>query len=221
MKVSSGETLAIQKLFACKMKANRDISSMSDVSLPRLAPPGAGLPLPELLVARFLFALRHRTASAGQRTDRFRQERAAIEELVRACPAGRRRERVLIPRIPGLEDSSRHWSVWMTLDHLRITNEAFAGVVCRLQEGVVPPGRASTAAVKPSETADATVEAAFARSCDAVLAAVSTGKSLRTAVRFPHPWFGPLDASGWHSLAGLHLGIHREQLRRILRGLTD
>jgi hypothetical protein len=31
---------------------------------------------------------------------------------------------VLIARPRGLEDSSRYWSVWMTLDHLRIVHLA-------------------------------------------------------------------------------------------------
>jgi hypothetical protein len=29
----------------------------------------------------------------------------------------------------------------------------------------------------------------------------------------------PLDAAGWHALAGMHMGIHRAQIERILSGL--
>ena len=43
----------------------------------------------------------------------------------------------------------------MTLDHLVIVGTAIAGVVGALAAGVAPPGAASTAAVKPSTTADA------------------------------------------------------------------
>jgi len=74
--------------------------------------------------------------------------------------------RVLIDRLPGLEDSSRCWSVWMTLDHLRITNAAFAEVITQLRNGQIPPGKASTAAVKPSETANAFVDATYEALCD-------------------------------------------------------
>jgi hypothetical protein len=42
---------------------------------------------------------------------------------------------------------------------------------------------------------------------------------LRTKARFAHPWFGPLDAAGWHLMAGMHLSIHRVQIERILQGL--
>jgi hypothetical protein len=107
----------------------------------------------------------------------------------------------------------------MTLDHLRITNEAFARVITALTQGHIPPGKASTATVKPSLDVTGTVEADFEKSCDAVLAAVAAAPDLRTKLRFAHPWFGPLDASGWHALAGMHMGIHRAQIARIIAGL--
>jgi hypothetical protein len=42
---------------------------------------------------------------------------------------------------------------------------------------------------------------------------------LKTALRFPHPWFGPLDAAAWHALSATHLGIHRDQIAEITRRL--
>ena len=37
--------------------------------------------------------------------------------------------------------------------------------------------------------------------------------------RDAHPWFGPMDASAWHALAGTHMGIHRAQIADIIAGL--
>ena len=54
--------------------------------------------------------------------------------------------------------------------------------------------------------------------CDALLAAVAGVKETRTAVRYTHPWFGPLDGYAWHALAAGHMRIHREQIERILVG---
>ncbi len=127
---------------------------------------------------------------------------------------------VLIPRLRGLEDSSRNWSVWMTLDHLRIVNMQIAGVMQALLAERVPPGKASTAAVKPSPEATAAVLPAYHASCDAVerVAARAAAPSLRTRLRFAHPWFGPLDAAGWHAMAAMHMGIHKAQVRAILLG---
>lgn len=192
---------------------------MSTNTDPQLAPPGAGLPVIELWVARLLFALTRRRGNRETFVAKFEQERAAIRALVDSCPETQRGERVLIARLRGLEDSSRNWSVWMTLDHLRITNTAVARVISALAAGKVPPGKASTAAVKPSPTVTASIEADFEHSCDDVIAAISAAPKLRTQVRYAHPWFGPLDALGWAAMAGMHMGIHRVQIESIMAGL--
>ncbi len=186
---------------------------------PGLAPPGAGLPPPELFIARILFAWRRLTATRESSNAGFQRERAAIRELVERCDAESGARRILIERPRGLEDSSRHWSVWMTLDHLRIMNHGMARVIQSLADGIVPPGTASTAAVKPSPLADASVDAAYEQSCDALLTTVAGIDDLNTPLRYIHPWFGPINAAAWHAMAGLHMGLHREQLRRILAGL--
>ncbi len=192
---------------------------MTTTTEPKLAAPGAGLPAIELFFARLLFALRCRMGNREAFTAKFQQERAGIHALVESCDVARRGERVLIRRLRGLEDSSRKWSVWMTLDHLRITNEAFARVITDLTQGRITEGKASTAAVKPSPTVTVAVEAEYEKSCDAVLAAVAAAPDLKTRLRFGHPWFGPMDAAAWHALAGMHLGIHRAQIGRIIGGM--
>jgi hypothetical protein len=119
-----------------------------------------------------------------------------------------------------MEDSSRNWSVWMTLDHLRIVNSGITRTIGALTKGVVPPGKASTAAVKPNPDITSAVVAEYEAACDALLAQVAAAPDLKTAVRFPHPWFGPLDAFGWHAMAASHMGIHRVQIERIIKGLV-
>jgi hypothetical protein len=109
----------------------------------------------------------------------------------------------------------------MTLDHLRIVHDQMASIIGALTTGIMPEGRVSTAAVKPSIEVNATVVAAFEDSCDALLATVAASPDLNTALRFAHPWFGPLNAAGWHALAGWHMGLHRVQIKRILEGLPS
>jgi hypothetical protein len=186
---------------------------------PRLAAPGAGLPGFELQIARTLFALRAWTHDRRRTDALLLRERAHIAERVRACPAAQRGQRVLIPRPRGLEDSSRHWSVLMTLEHLRLVNLACASIIRELSEGRMPAGKVSTADVKPSPDVTEAVLAAYEASCDEVLAAVASAKDLDNAARLPHPWFGPMSARRWHLLAAVHLGIHRRQIEAILRGL--
>jgi hypothetical protein len=186
-----------------------------------LAPPGAGLPAPERFIARQIFAWKRRFGTREAFHEQFLAERAAIRQLVDSVPGEAQGRAVLISRLRGLEDSSRFWSVWMTLDHLRITNHAVAGVIAALSAGKTPPGKADTATVKPSPEAGAEVEAAYEESCDAFLSIVAKIPDLKTALRYEHPWFGPLDAAGWQALAAMHLGIHRRQIEAIRAGLVN
>lgn len=189
---------------------------MNDTHQPVLAAPGAGLPAIELFIGKQLFFLKCRRGNRDQFSAAFAGERSAIRALVESCPESSRGERVLIPRLRGLEDSSRHWSIWMTLDHLRITNLAFAGVIHSLTHGLVPEGEASTAAVKPDPAVTEAVEADYEKSCDDLIALVSRTDNLATNLQYRHPWFGPLDASRWHALSAMHMGIHRAQIEAIL-----
>lgn len=186
---------------------------------PKLAAPGAGLPRIELFIGRRLFARRLRRGTRESFTASFQAERAAIAALVKSCGPESAARHVLIERVRGMEDSSRNWSVWTTLDHLRIVNGGITRTIGALARGVVPPGKASTAAVKPSPDVTGAVISEYESSCDAFLAQVAAVNDLKTTARFAHPWFGPLDAFGWVAMAGNHMGIHRVQMERIIAGL--
>ncbi len=191
---------------------------MSTTPLPRLAPPGAGLPKIELFFARLIFQFGLSTTSLAAAQATLVQEHDAILALARSRDAVTGAKRVLIRRLPGLEDSSRYWSVFMTLDHLRIVNDAISDAVSALLDGRVPPGAASTAAVKPSADVGAEVVEAFTASCrrlEGIVAAVPAA-ALATPLRYAHPWFGPLDAAAWFFMAGFHLRLHRRQVELIL-----
>ena len=185
---------------------------------PKLAPPGAGLPEFERRIGSLVFAWRRWTGDRESHNARFQQEREKIRGLISQCGAESGAQRVLIKRVRGLEDSSRYWSVWMTLDHLRIMHTGLTRVIASLSREITPPGAASTAAVKPSPQVTAAVVGEYEASCEALLATVAAADNLNTAARFTHPWFGPLDAAGWHALAAGHIGIHRVQIGRILEG---
>src|SRR5580658_1070046 len=113
---------------------------MNETIEPKLAPPGAGLPKIELLVARALFAWRQIRGNRDFFTADFQREREAVRALVRSCDAESGARRVLIDRVPGLEDSSRYWSVWMTLEHLRLIHTGLNGVIGSLAKEITPPG---------------------------------------------------------------------------------
>lgn len=187
--------------------------------LPVLAAPGAGLPRAELLAARLLFRFRRWRSGREQAAAVIAAERERIGQLVHGITPATGSRPVLIRRLRGLEDSSRHWSVFMTLDHLRIVNDAVAGTMAMLLSGRVPPNAASTAAVKPDPGSDESTVSAFAAACDRLDRVAAEAADLHTAATHAHPWFGPLDAAGWHFMAGFHMTLHRKQLVCILAGL--
>lgn len=189
------------------------------MSEPQLAPPGAGLPFPENLIARGLLGMKRLTGNSAGFTADFIRERESIRRLIDKLDETTLSRRVLIRRPKGLEDSSRNWSALMTLDHLRIVHHAFIGVIGTLAKEQVPEGEASTAAVKPDPAVTMDVIAGYETSCDALLETLGAVRNFKTRARFPHPWFGPMDAHGWHALAGGHMSIHRVQIERILAGL--
>jgi hypothetical protein len=192
---------------------------VNSIEEPKLAPPGAGLAKAELYIARILFALRRFTGNRQTFTAAFQTERENIHRLVQSCDETSAARRVLIERPRGLEDSSRCWSIWMTLDHLRIVNQGITRIIDSLAKGITPPGTASTAAVKPSLQATSAILPEYEQACDALLSSVAPPKDLNTAFRYAHPWFGPLDAAGWHALAAGHMSIHRVQIERIKKAL--
>ncbi len=185
----------------------------------KLAPPGAGLPPPERAIARLLLGFRCRTGNRKSFNAHFKSEHAKIRELIDPLDPESLAKRILIARPRGLEDSSRDWSVLMTLGHLRIVNAAFAGIIGSLANGVEPEGQASTAAVKPDPAVTMNVIAEYESACDLLLEAVASISDLKTRARYRHPWFWKMNAHEWHALAGGHMGIHRGQIERIIAGL--
>lgn len=188
---------------------------------PVLAPPGAGIPAIERTVGRIILSLRLWLGDRRTFADGFAREQATIERLYLPLDDQARACRVLIPRLRGLEDSSRFWSVWMTLDHLRIVNSQIRRVIAALCDGTMPAGKASTAMMKPSESVDGGVVEAYEESCRQLATTVASSSELKTRLRYAHPWFGPLDALGWHAMSAMHMSIHRAQIARIIAGFPS
>jgi hypothetical protein len=188
-------------------------------SQPPLAAPGAGLPLLERWTAGIGVKALARFASRDEITRRFTEEGERSVELARELPVDEGRRRVLIPRIAGIEDSSRYWSAYMTIGHLITVNTGIMGLIQRLCAGRETLRAVRIEDVKPDEEAGPEqvddLESLIARYGEIV----TSHGDLRTAKRHPHPWFGSLDALQWHALAALHNRIHRKQIEQIIRRL--
>lgn len=185
---------------------------------PHLQAPGAGLPRVERFITRLGFKLGTPLVSRKRASKWFRADADRMLSLVRGLDPEKASKRVLIKRIGGLEDSSRYWSAYMTLEHLVIVNEAVVGVIETLTSGQTISQVVSTAAVKPNPGADASFIERFAASASTYLDRVERIADLRTKLTHRHPWFGELNGIGWHRLAAIHHGIHRKQIENIIRG---
>ena len=210
--------IQITEQFTCIQQVNHlHYASMNPT--PKLATPGAGLPKVERFFANLMIHWKAKRTSREKAAATFAAERDAILHCLRTTPTERLTPPVLIKRLPGLEDSSRYWSLLMTAEHLRIVNAQITAVIASLCAGKVPAGTASTAAVKPSSQVDEPTIDAFEKTCAEFEKTVAAQRALKTTLTFPHPWFGPMDAAAWHFMAGFHMQLHRKQMELILAGL--
>lgn len=182
---------------------------------PTLAEPGAGIPWVERWVGNAILRWNMRRYAPDSTAGMIRSLRDDLSALA-TSHADRAQEQILISRLPGLEDSSRFWSLCMVLDHLRIVNEAAASTLAVLGRGRTPDRIVGTADVKPSASAALDVIEPFRASCDAVNAAMEKIPDPRKTPKYPHPWFGPFDAGQWHYIIGFHMGLHERQMHAIL-----
>ena len=188
--------------------------------MPELAPPGAGLPWLELQIGRLIFYSSYRRTTPEKTDILLNDELATLVSLAKSIPPADAARPVLIPRLRGMEDSSRNWSVFMTLEHIAIVNEVIGGVISSLTHGAMPARKASTADVKPGPGADASALDRCIASTALVRTAGRAATNHNHQLRFAHPWFGPLDAAQWHFMAAFHQRLHRRQIETILSGLA-
>ena len=190
----------------------------------KLQPPGAGLPFIQRVVLRYwlgpVVSKRTSLVDIHSRYDRLTQK---IVTSVKNLDPLKRKNKVLVNPIRGLEDSSRFWSIDDVLEHLLIVSRAMESVVLLLSSGKIPDGEADTAKVKPrGKIPDPLPEfLSFAPGLiDRIFAQLQkSGLNLETGVKFKHPWFGPITARQWLWLLSTHQGIHYQQIKQILAQL--
>ncbi|HEY5550519.1 MAG TPA: hypothetical protein VIK52_01420 [Opitutaceae bacterium] len=194
---------------------------MSEAQYPKLDPPGAGLGKMEGWLTRYIvFPMFCRTTSFEDATVIFENEGRRIEDLCGLFTPEQFTQRVLVPPLPGIEDSSRHWSAAMLVEHLVIVGSSVSKVLVFLSRGQTPPFAMDIAGVKPTGSHGIGVMLDFRRLLAEYPALVRNDLPRPPdAPRFAHPWFGDLDIHHWHCLAAMHLRVHRRQLFLIRKGL--
>ncbi len=188
---------------------------------PTLESPGAGLPAFELTWIRIMFRLACGLISKNLSLRWFKFEAERIKTLAGNISAEQGAVPVLINRVVGIEDSSRYWSVFMVLDHLRIVDEGITQIVETLTDDRLFGQEVRIQDVKPSPQSGSETIERFRKAVDGYESTVIRLGILGRRVRHPHPWFGPMTAHDWHCLAAIHHWVHRRQLERIVGTLPE
>ena len=193
---------------------------MKHNSREHLQEPGAGLPKLEKAALSVFFKFGTLAMSDRSAIKLFNNESDRLLQF--ADPGGESydvSDEVLIPRLIGIEDSSRNWSVLMVLEHLCMTNRDMLIGVNSLVDGNTPEFAAKVQDYKPSRDVGFDVIERYQQICsdyvDSIDSLLRSRGNLRSSVRFAHPWFGPLDAHQWHCLV-VHQRIHRRQAQKII-----
>lgn len=194
------------------------MSSPSSVQA-KLQAPGAGLPAFEMAWLRILFRCVCSVMPISLGLRWFKREAEKVTSLARRVSAAQASVPVLIDRIVGIEDSSRYWSLFMVLDHLRIVNEGIAQIVESLTHDHAFAQEVRIQDVKPSLDSGPDTIDHFIQTVVAYEAAIARLGKLGRNMRHPHPWFGPMTALDWHCLAAIHHWVHRRQLERIVESV--
>lgn len=146
-------------------------------------------------------------------------ETARIVNLCEPLTAEQFAAPVLIRRLTGMEDSSRHWSPAMVMEHLIITMRGMTQIAEALAQGQALKTTVSTAMVKPrgmpvEKTAMVSMFQGAADECAKRLRPYAEKAS--DAHKVIHPFFGAIPARGWVWVLGEHQKIHRKQIEAIL-----
>lgn len=195
---------------------------MTSQNEPRLAPPGAGVPLTQKIFLRFFVRPFIAEKNSWEKSkESFEKVTAKILNEVEGLSEAQLNQKVLVPPQQGLEDSSRFWSVAMVLEHMAIAGRRFIGPIESLTHGKIPQEVLDPASVKPSGqlTAQECVED-FKKFALQEFPKIKVGDR-NSQLKLFHPWFGPMTAQAWYWLLGPHQYLHLKQIRTIKKGLQS
>ena len=182
--------------------------------------PVAQLPIHERRIADLGVRAYASLASPASILRLFRAEAGRAIALSRRLPQEQASRIVTIRRFPGIEDSSRHWSVYMTLDHLVMVNTAITALIHAICADGEYGVEIELEDVWPHADAGPDRVQALGAAVDRYSRLIARLGFLRSRECYPHPWFGPLTARQWHALAAIHNRTHRIQIEKIVRRLN-
>ncbi len=188
---------------------------------PELQKPGAGIPAPERAFFRYIaMPVASGWLSWGYWENDLKAQTKALLKVYRTIPSHISNQKILVSRLPGLEDSSRYWSANMVLEHIIIVTKGIAGIIEILAQEKQPTIEVRTQDVKPTGALKDNVASVFETEMDLVYSRLSAFKNKCSKARHYHPWFGQMNSKKWFTLLPLHHRIHLKQLSAIEKALA-
>ncbi len=186
-----------------------------------LDPLRGGIPWHERRAADLALRLYASSHSPAAILQAFRRDALQAKVLAQGVSEEQGRRQVQIARFPGIESSSRNWSVYMTLDHLVMVNTAIMALIHAICSDHNHGAEIRVEDVQPHADAGPDRIQALESAVERYTDVVERLGTLRSRERHPHPWFGPLTARQWHAVAAIHNRTHRAQIEKILRRLQS
>ena len=182
---------------------------------------GAGLPFARVFLAKHIFfPLLNRFISWEKAWDIFDKEGQKIIELSRNLDQEKLFHRVLVPKLFGLEDNSRYYSVAMAIEHLLIVGSALQVRIPILSKGKKLKKYIKIEDVKPYKEIDENIIDTFEEFLATYREKLEKNiEDIYLDNTSTHPWFGEFNPKQWSILAMAHQIVHRRQIEAILKGL--
>jgi len=182
---------------------------------------GGGISASKRLLAKHLmFPLLNKTVSWEKAWDIYDKEGEKILTLVSSLDHEQLFKRILVPKLFGLEDNSRYYSVAMVLTHLLSVGNAFQTRIPVLSRGEKLDGHVAIEDVKPYTQRDEEIVAHFKEFMGSYREKLEENiDDIHIDNTSEHPWFGAFNPKEWSILGMVHQTVHRRQIEAIKRSL--
>jgi len=150
----------------------------------------------------------------------FEKEGELIVQLANTVSKNKQQERILVPKLFGLEDNSRYYSIAMVLRHLLIVGNALQDRIPSLSQGKKLEKAIKIEEYKPYEIIDENIiqeYEIFFKGFKEILESKVDNIYLENS--HEHPWFGNLKAKEWAVMGAIHQMVHRRQIEAIIKDL--
>jgi hypothetical protein len=180
---------------------------------------GKGLPKVEgFLLKNLLFPIVAKLLSPERAIKMFEKEGEKIIKSVENISNEKLFQKVLIPKVFGIEDNSRYYSPAMVLWHLIYVGEAVEKGVVNLSRGEKIDLVVKIENFKPFVEIEEDIPQKFQTFLNNYRANIEENVAdLSLSNCHSHPWLGCLNPHKWLVLSAVHQMVHRRQLDKILK----